>query len=46
MKLLWETIRKIPQDIGIDNFLKRTLISQEIMVRVGKWDYIKLKVSA
>jgi hypothetical protein len=44
LKLLEENIRKILEDIGIDNdFLNRTPIAQEIRARIDKWDCIKLK---
>jgi hypothetical protein len=43
LKLLEENIRAL-QDIGIGyNFLNRTLITQEIIARMGKWVCITLK---
>jgi hypothetical protein len=44
VKLLEENIGEIIQDKGLGNdFLNRTLIAQEIIVRIDKWDCIKLK---
>jgi hypothetical protein len=44
LKLLEENIEETVQDIGIgNNFLNRTPVVQEIIVRINKWDWIKLK---
>jgi hypothetical protein len=38
LKLLQENIEKILKNIGIgNNFLDKTLITQEIRARIGKW---------
>jgi hypothetical protein len=44
LKLLEENIRKILEDIGIDNdFLNRTPIAQEIRARIDKGDFLLIK---
>jgi glycine cleavage system regulatory protein len=44
LKLLKENIKETLHDLGTgNNFLNQTLIVQEIVVKIDKWDCIKVK---
>jgi hypothetical protein len=45
LKFLQEIIGETLQDIGL-GFLNQTVIAYEILARIEKWNYIKLKAPA